>query len=155
VPHGRAKRGHAAPVGHANGQSKQGSIKRHGRRFMLRWDWACVRCKRKARQVRFLPVTISRGVLRFSPRLAGGPKRRETSATCPAALAGWVFTPASLKLWLAVVSSVVTVRRRGGGRLPEMLSGELLSKAAGMELTDGQPGRQSSSWRLQRWDFWY
>jgi hypothetical protein len=70
----------------------QGCIKRHGRRFMLRWDWACVRCKRKARQVRFLPVTISRGVLRFSPRLAGGPKRRETSATCPAALAGWVLT---------------------------------------------------------------
>lgn len=76
---------------------KQGSIKRHGWRFMLRWDWACVRCKRKARQVRFLPATISQKVNRFSFWLAGGPKRRETSATCPAALAGWVFSPASLK----------------------------------------------------------
>ena len=44
------------------------------------------------RRVQLPPPVFSRGVLRFSPRLAGGPKRRETSATCPAALAGWVFT---------------------------------------------------------------
>jgi hypothetical protein len=44
------------------------------------------------RRVQLPPPVFSRGVLRFSPRLAGGPKRRKTSATCPAALAGWVLT---------------------------------------------------------------
>ena len=50
---------------------------------MLRLDWACVRRRRKARQVQLLPATISRGVLRFSPRLAGGPKRRKLLRLAP------------------------------------------------------------------------